>query len=253
MRFLCIGLIALTLAACTRPQADHVTRPPMAPNLNPDPEPSPDGRLAIMGGGINFDLNAPPKDWVIVTSDKNMSPNTIFSPLTNVTQDGIPALEIRTGPVQSIALRRVNAMLMATPYLSWAWHLSDHGQGIHPVRIVIGFKGGAPKGTPSKGKNGGLPDHDRALALVWGDSALRRGTLTVPPPERPFEAAIYTVRGGRENTRKWWRDTVDLSELYKRAWPHDERRTIRITFIGIAAAPHMPAIRGRVSGIELTH
>jgi hypothetical protein len=206
-----------------------------------------------MGAGLNFNLNAPPEDWLIVIGDKKSNPKANFSPLTSVSQDGVNALEIRSGPSQMIAVRKVQAMLMATPFLKWDWHLSDHGQGIHPVRIVIGFKGDAGDGTIKQRSGGGLPDHDRALALVWGDTALRRGTLNVPDPNKPHLAAVYTVRGGRENTRKWWRDTVDLSELYRQAWPYDERRTIRITFIGIAAAPHTPPIRGRVSGIELTH
>jgi len=249
MRLMAIGSMLLSLCACTLSQTTVAS---VAPK-NTNPGPGPEGRLSIMGAGLNFNLDTPPKDWLIATSDENISPNAVFTPLSTVTQDGVPALEIRTGPAQSIAARRINAMLMATPYLSWSWHLSDHGQGTHPVRMVIGFKGGVPDGSSTRGRNNGLPEHDRAMTLVWGDTALRRGTLTAPNPNRPFEAAVYTVRGGRENTRKWWRDTVDLSELYQKAWPNDERRTIRITFIGIAAAPHMPAVRGRVSAIELSH
>jgi len=246
--FLALAL-ALSLVACANPQTTNSPKP----KTEGRPGPSPEGRLSIMGAGLNFNLDTPPKDWLIATSDKNISPNAIFSPLSSVTQDGVAALEIRTGPAKSIAVRKVNAMLLATPFLSWAWHLSDQGPGVHPVRLVIGFKGGAGDGTVTRGSNDGLPEHDRALTLVWGDTALRRGTLTQPDPQKPLQAAVYTVRGGRENTRKWWRDTVDLSQLYQQAWPSDERRTIRITFIGVAAAPHMPPIRGRVSGIELSH
>lgn len=249
IRTLLIVVLGLSLSACSSPKPQRV--PKAVQNANPGP--GPEGRLSVMGAGLNFNFDAPPKDWLIATSDDVISAKTVFSPLTSVTRDGVPALEIRSGAAQSIAVRRVNAMLMATPYLTWSWHLSDHGVGIHPVRMVIGFQGGAPLGTPNKGQSNGLPNHDRALTLVWGDTALRRGTLTAPPPDRPLEAAVYTVRGGRENTRKWWRDTVDLSELYKKAWPGDTSRTVHITFIGMAAAPRLPAVRGRVSGIELSH
>lgn len=243
--------VAISLAACSslQTQRNRVS----VKGLNFGSGPGPEGRLSIMSNGLSFDLKSPPKDWMIATGDENTTAKSIFSPLSSVRRNGVPALEIRSGPTKSIAVRRVSAMLMATPYLSWSWNLSDHGPGIHPVRMVIGFQGGAPQGTSNKGQKNGLPDHDRALALVWGDTALRRGNLSVPPPGRPREAAVYTVRGGRENTRKWWRDTVDLSELYKKAWPNDKRRPVRITFIGMAAAPRMPAVRGRISGVELSH
>ncbi|PCI41874.1 MAG: hypothetical protein COB46_02020 [Rhodospirillaceae bacterium] len=248
--------IAVLIVAAVSLSGCALSAPPVAtqaPEKNTRPGPSPEGRLSIMSGGLNFDLNNPPKDWLIATSDDKVNASAVFSPLTTVTRNGVPTLEVRTGPAQSIAVRRINAMLMATPYLNWAWNLSDHGAGIHPVRLIIGFKGGGSEKNTLKEQLNGLPAHDRALTLVWGDSALRRGTLTRPDKNRPFEAAVYTVRGGRENTRKWWRDTVDLSDLYKQAWPDDERRAIRITFIGIAAAPRMPPVRGRVSGIELSH
>jgi len=241
-RLVLMGAMVLTLTACAQP---------ISPN-----RPAPEGQLAVMGSGLNFALDAPPRDWIIATDAANRGPTPASTPLSTVVIDGVSALEMRSGPVRSLAVRRVDAMLLATPYLSWAWHVSDHGTGIHPVRLVVGFMGGAPDSAQVEvmgGDGGGLPEHDRALTLVWGDTALRRGTLSLPPAERPLEAPIYTVRGGRENTRKWWQDTVDLSDLYAQAWPEDSRRIARITFIGVAAAPRVPAVRGRVSGILLSH
>jgi len=211
-------------------------------------QPSPEGHLAVMGPEPSFNLDAPPEDWII-SSDGDTVPNAISS----IMRDGVPALEIKSGSARTIAVRQVNAMMLATPYLSWAWHLTNHGDGIHPVRLVVGFDGGAPEDIKTDSQGDGLPAHDRALALVWGDTALRRGALSLPPAERPFQAPLYTVRGGRENTRKWWLETVDLSDLYTKAWPGDNRRKARITFIGVAAAPTQTVVRGRVSGILLTH
>jgi len=236
---LIIGALALTLTACAKP---------VPPNW-----PTPEGQLTIMGPGLQFNLDAPPKDWIIATDEANTGPSPTSTPLSTVLYDGVWALEIRSGPVRSIAIRKVDAMLLATPYLSWMWNLSDHGPGIHPVRLVVGFNGGTLGGGTSGLLGDGLPAHDRALTLVWGDTALRRGTFSLPPADRPFEAPVYTVRGGRENTRKWWADTVDLSDLYARAWPQDTLRTSKITFIGIAAAARTPAVRGRVAEIRLSH
>jgi len=242
IRLALICATGIALAACAAPT--KINRP------------APEGLLAVMGQGLDFSLDAPPEDWIIATDEANVGPTPQATPLSTAIIDGVPALEMRSGPVRSLAVRRVDAMLLATPYLSWAWHLSDHGKGIHPVRLVVGFKGGAPEAGQVEimgGGGGGLPEHDRALSLVWGDTALRRGTLSLPPADRPLQAPLYTVRGGRENTRTWWKDTVDLSDLYAKAWPEDTRRIARITFIGVAAAPRVPAVRGRVSGILLSH
>jgi len=209
--------------------------------------PAPEGQLAVMGPAPSFSLDAPPKDWIISTDNADAS-----AALSMVALDGVPALEVKSAARQTLAVRRVDAMLLATPFLSWSWHLSDYGQGIHPVRIVVGFSGGVRSDTTEQ-LGGGLPPHERALALVWGDTALRRGSLSLPPPERPTEAPLYTVRGGRENTRQWWLETVDLSQLYAQAWPLDDFRQVRITFIGIAAAPKIPPVRGRIAGILLSH
>ena len=145
------------------------------------------------------------------------------------------------------------AMMLATPFLGWSWSLSNHGEGIHPVRLIIGFKGGVSAEDETTSRSKGLPLHDRAITLVWGDTALRRGAFSLPPEERPFEAPVYTVRGGRENTRQWWSEAVDLSDLYKKAWPQDNHRRVRIAFIGLAAAATPSPVRGRVSDITLTH
>jgi len=233
------SMLAISLTSCS------------APDVVPY-QPGPEGRLAVMGPDRNFSLDAPPADWII-SRDANTEEARASGTISSVTLDGIPALEIKSGPKRIIAVRQVNAMLLATPFLSWAWHLSNHGEGIHPVRLVVGFLGGAPEDTELGSQGGDLPLHDRALALVWGDTALRRGALSLPTPQHPLQAPIYTVRGGRENTRKWWLETVDLAELYAKAWPNDNHRRARITFIGLAAAPTSTTVRGRVSGILLTH
>jgi hypothetical protein len=54
--------------------------------------------------------------------------------------------------------------------------------GVHPVRLVVGFHGGNPK-----------------------SSTRRQAT------------SRYTARGGRENTGSWWLETVELSDIYRRA------------------------------------
>ncbi len=216
-------------------------------------QPTPAGRLAVMGPTLAFSLDALSHDWIIVNGAEAKARHSSAPSLSVVDRDGIPALNIKSGAHMSLIARRVDAMLLATPFLSWSWNVSPYGPGIHPVRLIVGFQGGADKKTGVEVLSGGLPGHDRALALVWGDSALKRGTFSLPPAERPLEAPLYTVRGGRENTRHWWLETVDLESLYTRAWPRDDLRRVHITFIGIAAAAKIPAVSARVSGIVLSH
>lgn len=242
-----LSALALVLTSCVSATQQAVI---------PD-QPSPEGRLAVMGPDRSFNLDAPPRDWIISGGDGSAPSSSISS----VMRDGVPALELKSGSKRVIAVRRVNAMMLATPFLSWSWHLSNHGEGIHPMRLIVGFHGGVPadteRGAPAdtrlNSQGDGLPPHDRALALVWGDTALRRGSLSLPPAQKPFQAPIYTVRGGRENTRKWWLEHVDLSALYTKAWPNDHRAHARIAFIGLASAPTSTVVRGRISGILLTH
>lgn len=215
---------------------------------------TPEGRLDVLGPnppsiGGNID-----SDWVLV--GQSAANNITINPIKN-----IPGIGITSAENALLAVRRVNAMLLATPYLSWSWNMTDHGDGFHPVRIIVGFK--KPDKEPKNNffslsrlglSIADLPPHDHALSIVWGDSALGRGSLRMAPPnaQQQPEAPLYTPRGGRENSNKWWMETVDLSELYQKAWPNESKRDVAISFIGIAAAPNKPGHRGRISGIVLS-
>ena len=171
--------------------------------------------------------------------------------------DGVPALKVANGANGFLAVKPSRASLLATPYLSWAWNMDPQDDGPHPVRLVVGFHGGNPGArswtgafTPS---GGALPPLDRALNIVWGLSALERGSIITPSTVKGKQAAArYVQRGGQENTKSWWFETVDLSDIYRRVWPNDDIGAVQITFIGIAAAPGRAPTSGYVSGIRLS-
>jgi hypothetical protein len=60
-------------------------------------------------------------------------------------------------------------VLLATPYLSWAWNVKAHGAGLHPITLVIGFQGGARENLPLTWLGKALPAHDRIIAIAWGE------------------------------------------------------------------------------------
>ncbi len=210
----------------------------------------PGGTMNILGPVPAMVPHPLPDDWI---TEGKPGPGQ----LTVVNRDGVPALKVVNGGQSFVSVKPARASLLATPYLSWAWNMDPQNQGTHPVRLVIGFLGGAPDSRvwgSGFGKPGAkLPRHDRAVVIVWGESALQRGSITKPKPTRNAEAAArYTARGGRENTGSWVFETVDLSDIYRRTWPGDDAGNVQITFIGIAAAPGKTPSAAYISGLRLS-
>jgi len=211
----------------------------------------PEGRLEVIAPLIANSLRILPADWAVE------GPGDIAGERLSVTElGGVPALRITNGEDSFAIVRRIQAMLLATPYLNWAWNMGTYGGGLHPVRLVVGFHGGNPEegswgSQPFAWLGTSLPPHDRSLAIVWGDSALMRGALALPDGERPA-VPLYTARGGRENTGQWWLEDADLSALYARAWPGDEMERVQVVFIGIAATAGNPQAAAHISEVVLS-
>jgi len=214
---------------------------------------APEGLLNVLGPFPGFSPVELPGDWAI---EKDGSLDE--SQLQIVTKEGVPSLKVINGEDSFIVVRRTQAMMLATPFLSWSWNIEPpSATGYHPVRIVVGFYGGDPESRsrgsqPFRWLGSSLPAHDRALSLTWGESALQRGGLSQAPEDGKRAAPRYTVRGGRENAGSWWLETVDLSDLYRRNWPKDDNSETQIVFIGIAAAGERPPAPAYVSGIVLS-
>ena len=224
------ALATLLVAACTHPRATV----------------APEGRLEILGPAPGFRVHPPPPDW--------FTDGTPEGQLRIATIAGVPALCIQSGPAPFVFARRTEAILLATPFLSWAWTVEPQASGDHPVRLVVGFHGGQ-RGTKPEvtlaSLQSPMPEHDRVIVLTWADTALARGQLINPVAANNTNPAVrYTVRGGRESGGTWWLETVDLADLYTRAWPGDAIGHVRVAFIGVAAAPG--PVAAYVSGILLS-
>jgi len=195
------------------------------------------GTLDVIGPDRAFSTalnnNEIPADWVL-------SGDTSESALRITTLDRIPALNV-SAERQSFALvRRVHASLLATPYLSWAWHVVPPKSGPHPVRIIVGLVNRDEESKRPWWQIGGRNEDvvDRIITIIWNDTALGRGNIkklkTVK--DRP-EAAEYIARGGPEQGGRWWVDTVDLALIHRQIWQSDDPAKIDVKFIGIAAKP----------------
>lgn len=171
--------------------------------------------------------------------------------LETVEIGGVPALRVTNGKTPFIAVRRVDGLLDVTPYLSWDWRVTAPSDAPHPVSLIVGFRGTAGGGHDWFSLGPKLPPHDHLLALMWGPSALNRGTLERAGPDgRPPDR--YIVRGGSENDGKWFSETVDLSGLYQRLWPRQAEDKVHVVFIGFAAAGGRPPAAMDVAALKLS-
>ena len=210
-----------------------------------------EGKLDVLGPTPDLVAAGLPGDWI---SQGRVGPGQARV----VERDGVLALRLIPGGEGFIVARRLEAALIMSPYLSWSWNVENHGEGLHPVRLIVGFHGG-PRGGVSGDRSSrnwlgsALPAHDRSFAIAWADSALRRGSVVKTEGAEGPRAPLYIARGGRENTNTWWLETVDLERIYRELWPDDESARAHVVFVGLAvtSAPgENPA--AFVSGIRLS-
>jgi len=214
---------------------------------------APEGMLEVLGPFPGFSPLELPGDWVVEGGD-----GTEAGQLRVVERDGVPALRVENGENDLLVVRRTRAMLLATPFLSWSWYIEPPAAtGFHPTRLIVGFRhlkgdGRDWRSDPSTLLGSSIPEHEKAIALTWGSSALQRGTLSSGAPGEDRQAPRYTVRGGRENAGSWWLETTDIANLFARAWPEEDAADVQVVFIGIAAAGGRAPAAALVSGIVLS-
>ncbi len=202
-----------------------------------------EGKLDVLGPTPDLVAAGLPGDWAVQGRAEPGQARV-------VERDGVPALRLAPGARGFILARRTDAALLIAPYLSWSWNAEHHGDGLHPVRLIVGFHGGSDGGGFA---GGALPAHDRSFAATWADSALRRGTLSRAEPGEAPRAPLYIVRGGRENANIWWLETIDLERIYRDLWPGDDPARARVVFIGLAVVGEADTkALMHVSGIRLS-
>lgn len=223
-RFSFLLLLALPLlAACAQPRAVS----------------GPEGQLSVLGPiGTDWD------SWII-----NDAPTNQFGiePMF-----GKNALFLINGEDGYSLVRRTKATLLSSPYLSWEWYLRPFLGDSHPLRILVGFHGGARE-SGSWGSElfsnlgASFPPHDRLLSIGWAFTEPPRGRIIVKKSH-----AAYIVGSGSAGLNKWRKETVDLGSLYAQAWPGDDQTRIEVTFIGLAIEGSQPATRGHIASLRLT-
>lgn len=194
------------------------------------------GTLSVLGPDQNFieavSRNELPPGWEV---SGEMPPGALA--IHQI--DRFRALGIKPASTPFAVLRHTNASLLATPYLSWAWHMQPPGilarGSAHPVRIIVGLVGPGKKAGKSWWSFGDDGKVTRIIQMVWNETALGRGSVIGPriDEDRP-ESARYIARGGPEQANRWWVDTVDLALIHRQVWPEDDPSKMVIRYIGVA-------------------
>lgn len=228
-------MAALALSACSVPRATM----------------DPTGRLDILGPGPGFSPTLGSGEWSEVGPGDGTGPR-----FATVTIKEIRSVRVICGRKPGILFRHVDAILAVAPYLSWAWNVEPHAGTEHPARLIVGFYGGNPESgswgsRPLAWLGPNLPPYDRLLTIGWDTSALRRGSLSAPR-KNPRAPRHYTERGGEENTGTWQFETVDLSQIYRQAWPGDDIPRTKIMFIGLASVACPTPAAASFSGLVLS-
>ena len=96
---------------------------------------APEGLLQVLGPFPGFSPVELPGDWAI---EKNGELDV--SQLQIMDMQGVPSLKVTNGADSFVIVRRTQAMMLATPFLSWSWNIEPpSASGYHPVRLVVGF------------------------------------------------------------------------------------------------------------------
>ncbi|MBC8242441.1 MAG: DUF3047 domain-containing protein [Alphaproteobacteria bacterium] len=209
-------------------------------------EVQPDGSLAILGPAPHFAEIFESGQWIAVG---DTAPGTLV-----VTEKfGQRALFIPPGTQTFTILRTIDANLLSTPYLGWSWLIEHRDGDYHDVSILVGFR--APPKAPKQASFDSLPDTvratpaNRAVEIRWAASALRRGDLS--PSTDDGTIPFYVMRGGRENSGRWWRENIDLLALYASLWPGENPAKTRIAFIAINVGPNRATSPAYISDMRL--
>jgi hypothetical protein len=211
-------------------------------------------RIDVLGANTVFYQNHMPLGWVIEGADaKDIFDSTNHIPnISMVRKDALQGVHIQSGSEDFILARYLQAQMLVSPYLTWRWYVSEHKSQHHPVRLVVGFYGGDAQSPPLqadqmvwRGEN--LPPFDRILAIGFDNYGLKRGNIY-----NMGKVKYYVQRGGIEQTNQWHFEAVDLSMLYKRAWPQDQTGNVIITFIGMSAQSNINVGGATFTTIQLS-
>ncbi len=130
------------------------------------------------------------------------------------TKEGRQAIKLATDNSASMLFRHVDIPLDDYPRLEWDWYIEQGVQSTiseltedgddHPARLFLSFEG--VDGTPHR------------MEIIWGNVKLKPGEWKHLDMGNGHSFPHYVANSGRENTRRWQDERVDMTELYNELW-----------------------------------
>lgn len=195
----------------------------------PKTQVTPEGKLDIFRSSLSPKNPLLNSEWLLDTGKQN---NFFHEFAQTVGQVKNLKLNLLNQKDPYILIKRIDANLLATPFLSWNWRIPIFESLDHPVCILVGFYGGQSNSKFWNDKfiaysHAGYPTYDRVLKIIWHRNALLRGTLR-------FNDQIpeYVARGGLENVDMWHLENINLASIYRKIWPNDSMENTHIVFLG---------------------
>lgn len=210
-----LALVLIALSGCILQRADI----------------TPEGQLEVFGPSSGFNLCDLPDDWINVGLDEN----NLDKHLEIVSVDASPAIKVTPAPKDFFFLRRVNAGLLASPFLGWSWTRSPGAKERSKVSLLVGFYGGDLTSRSWGGEffaflGQKIPPHDRLVILNWGGETEQVGSV-----DKESRSARMIVRSIRNSSGDWHEENVDIGRVYRDAWPKDDHADAKIMFVGFVA------------------
>lgn len=190
--------------------------------------------ITILPPNGDFDT---PGGWFLWGEDDALLP---------IAGGGAPVIRLtQTGDGVTVG-RLVDLPLTQMPILYWRWRLywqtADHFSDA-PVRIVVGFHGGA---ETELRETDGLPEHQRAVMLVWSRAKSAAGRWDVRG------AYGRQVVNSGESFADWKINVISLAELHSRLWPDIAPEDVNLAFVAVNNRAGNERLMADISGLVLT-
>ena len=152
--------------------------------------------------------------------------------------------------------RKTRTNILVTPYLTWQWKLNQGNWTQHPIKIIVGIQSSLEEKNSSILSfisQSGLPQHDRQILISWNKSQFFNKTLhRINPEETEPDQFLFAIRSGPQIKTEWTKEAIDISELYKRAWPTSKSNQTNVVFIGIRADKSQQRATGQIQSLTLS-
>lgn len=210
-----------------------------------EPEPQPAGEVSVFSDQLAFAIDAPGPEL----ASRGYFGGGSLSGLYPTDDPG--HVVVVTPPGDALVGRNLDLSLASLPILTWTWRRLPPDMGWSetltedaPMRLIVGFKGGA-EATAGPAKKSALPAYDRALVVTWANDPWESGAA-----DRRGAVGRFIAHGGPADGQ-WWVEAVNLADVHARLWPDIGVATVHIAWVAVAVRKGDGRSLGEIAGVAL--